>query len=51
MSKSKRPDFIIKTEKRFKKRLPQILAEIEVYEQHLSQGTLSTNPTPAPQFK
>jgi hypothetical protein len=41
---------VIKIEARLRKEMPRILKEIEVYEKALLEGTIKTNPIPAPQF-
>lgn len=49
-SKKDIKNYISALEKRFKKELPKVSEEIQVYENKLSQGKLNKNPTPAPQF-
>ena len=49
-SKKDIKNYISALEKRFKKELPRVSEEIQVYENKLSQGKLNKNPAPAPQF-
>jgi hypothetical protein len=50
MIQSKKPAFIVSLEKRMSKKMPEVLRQINVYEQNLKAGKLTSNPTVSPQF-
>lgn len=43
-------EFLLELTKKFKKEMPRIKKEIKIYEEKLSSGKMTKNPTPAPQF-
>lgn len=43
-------EFIKELNKRFTAEMPRILKEVSLYEVHLKNGKLNSNPTVAPQF-
>ena len=42
--------FLKNLQRRLKKEMPKVRAEIKVYEQKLASGKLTKNPIPGPQF-
>jgi intein/homing endonuclease len=43
-------EFLKELQKKLKNEMPRIKREIKIYEEKLSAGKLTKNPTPSPQF-